>query len=325
MARRPVAVLLAAFLAALTGCGSASAPSESRPDQPATLLLDAPPGAVHAGIYLALQRGYDQSEGVHLQVRPPASPNEGLRALTGGQAELAIVDLHDLALARERGRDVVAVMAVVQTPLAAVIARPSIRRAAELRGRPVGVTGRPGDLAVARAIAGGTVSPVRVRFGAVRALARRRVDAATGFWTDAGVALKGFRTFRIDALNPPPYPELVLATSRETLTTQGPVVRAAIRALRRGYEATIDDPAAAVSALTDAAPGQQRSLDAAQLDAVSPSFTAGVAHFGELDAGRLAQWARWEQRSGIVRRAPDVARAFDVATSRTGLASDPNG
>jgi ABC-type nitrate/sulfonate/bicarbonate transport system substrate-binding protein len=325
MSHRPVAVLLAVLLVALSGCGGGSAPSDSRPDQPATLILDAPPGAVHAGIYLALQRGYDQAEGVQLQVRPPASPSEGLQAVTGGQAELTIMDVHDLALARERGRDVVAVMALVQTPLAAVIARPSIRRAADLRGHAVGVTGRPGDVAVARVIAGGSVRPARVRFGAVRALQRGRVDGAFGLWTEAGVALKGFRQFRIDALNPPPYPELVVVTSRETLSTKGPVVRAAIRALRRGYEATINDPAAAVSALTDAAPAQQRNLAAAQLDAVSPSFTAGVTQFGALDARRLAQWARWEQRVGIVKRVPDVAGAFDVATSRTGLASDPNG
>jgi putative hydroxymethylpyrimidine transport system substrate-binding protein len=326
--RRLPALLLAATAMLAGGCGGTSAPSDSRPDQPATLLLDGAPGATDAGIYLALERGYDEAEGVHLQVRPPSGPTDAVRALTGGQAEMAVVDVHDLALARQRGRDVVAVMAIVQTPLAAVLARPGVRAAAELRGRRVGVSGRPADRAIVRAIAGGPFRAVRVGGDGARALTGGRVAAVAGFWTEEGVALKRriprLRELRIDALDPPPYPELVLAASRETLDTEGPVVRATIRALRRGYEAAIDDPESAVSALTDADPSLDRTLTAAQLDAVSPAFAAGATHFGELDPGRLARWARWEQRVGIVRRAPDVARAFDVATSLTGLRGDPN-
>jgi putative hydroxymethylpyrimidine transport system substrate-binding protein len=116
----------------------------------------------------------------------------------------------------------------------------------------------------------------------------------------------------------------VLATSRESLDTNGPVIRATVRALRRGYEATIDDPASAVSALTDAETSLKRATVARQLDAVSPSFTAGARFFGELDPARLAAWAAWEQRVGIVKHRPDVARAFDPATAAAGRATDPN-
>jgi hypothetical protein len=44
---------------------------------------------------------------------------------------------------------------------------------------------------------------------------------------------------------------------------------------------------------------------------VSPSFTAGARAFGELDPRRLRAWARWERRVGLVRRTPNVRRAFD--------------
>jgi ABC-type nitrate/sulfonate/bicarbonate transport system substrate-binding protein len=316
------ALVLAALL--LAGCGGRASPSESRPDQPASLVLDTPPGAVHAGLYLALQRGYDDAEGVHLQVRSPISPSEPLRSLAAGQAQLAIADVHDLALARERGRDVVGVMAFVQTPLAAVLADRSIATAHDLAGRRVGVSGRPADAAVARAIAGGSIRPVRVGFRGVRALRAGRVAAIAGRWTDEGVVLPGRRQFRIDALDPPPYPELVLATSRETLETAGPVVAAAVRALRRGYEAAIDDPDAAVSALLDADPTLTRATTAAQLDAVGPSFTAGAEHFGTFDPAGLRDWAAWEQRVGITKRRPDVAAMFDPAMARAGLTTDPN-
>jgi ABC-type nitrate/sulfonate/bicarbonate transport system substrate-binding protein len=333
--RALLAVLLALAALTVAGCGATGAPSESRPDQDATLLLDFAPNAVHAGIYLAQQRGYDDAEGVHLRVEPPAAATDGIKALLGGQADLAIVDVHDLAIAREKGRDVVGVMAIVQTPLAAVLAQPDVARPRGLEGRRVGVTGLPSDDAVLRAIISGDGgNPARVRrvtigFTAVQALLTRKVDAATAFWNAEGVALQAkrrdARIFRVDEFGAPAYPELVLATSRESLDTNGPVIRAAIRALRRGYEATIDDPESAITALVDAEPSLKRDLVARELDAVSPSFTAGARRFGELDPARLRAWAAWEQRFGIVRRRPDVARAFDPAISLTGTSTDPNG
>src|SRR5918912_2469518 len=91
----------------------------------ATLLLDFTPNAAHAGIYLATARGYDRAEGVRLRVRVPGASTDALKLLEAGRTDLAILDIHDLGLARERGRDVVGVLAIVQRPLAAVLAQRS--------------------------------------------------------------------------------------------------------------------------------------------------------------------------------------------------------
>ena len=58
-----------------------------------------------------------------LEIRVPSASTDSLKMLAAGRADLAVVDIHDLGLARERGRDVVGVGALVQRPLAAVIAR----------------------------------------------------------------------------------------------------------------------------------------------------------------------------------------------------------
>jgi putative hydroxymethylpyrimidine transport system substrate-binding protein len=335
MSRRRLAALLLVLLAALAaGCGASGGGSDSRPEQDARLLLDFAPNAVHAGIYLALQRGYDEAEGVNLDVNPPGQSVDGIKALLSGQEDLAIVDIHDLAIAQEKGRDVVGVMALVQTPLAAVIAQPGVKRPRDLEGRKAGVTGLPSDDAVLKSIVAGDggdpskVHRVTVGFNAVQALLTGKVSGATAFWNAEGVALKakrpGVHEFRVEDYGAPSYPELVLATSRETLETNAPVVRATIRALRRGYEATINDPESAVSALTDAEPTLKRDLTAAELDAVSTSFTAGSDFYGELDPTTLAKWATWEQRFGIVKTKPDITKLFSPDTAKTGLKSDPN-
>jgi putative hydroxymethylpyrimidine transport system substrate-binding protein len=335
MSRRPAIVLLVAAVAAFAaGCGASSGGSDSRPEQDAELLLDFAPNAVHAGIYLALQRGYDEAEGVDLDVEPPGQSTDGIKALLSGQADLAIVDIHDLAIAQAKGKDVVGVMALVQTPLAAILAQPDVTKPSQLEGRKVGVTGLPSDDAVLASIVAGDggdaakVRKVTVGFNAVQALLTRKVSGATAFWNVEGVALKAKRPdvheFRVEDFGAPSYPELVLATSRETLESNEPVVRAAIRALRRGYEATINDPESAVSALTDEEPTLDRALTEKELDAVSPSFTAGADFYGQLDRGTLDRWATWEQRFGIVTNKPDVATMFDTQVARTGLQSDPD-
>ncbi len=318
--RRALPLLAAAAVAlALGGC---AATGDDRPlADEATVLLDFQPNAVHAGLYLALDRDFDGAERVDLDVQVPGATPEGVNALLDGRAQFAVLDIHDLALARQEGRDVVAVMALVQRPLAAVLAQPSVRRPRDLEGRRVGVSGLPSDEAVLSSIVrGDDGDPSRVRtvtigFQAVSALLSGRVAGATAFWNAEGVELRARRPstneFRVDDFGAPAYPELVLSVTRRTLNESRNVVRATVAALRRGYGDALADPESAVSALVERNDGVDREAAARGFDAVAPAFTVGVRRFGDLDMGRLRAWARWEARFGITRRPPDVARAFE--------------
>ena len=317
-----VRLLLPILLLACAAAGCGSVTGEDRPGTEATLLLDFTPNAVHAGIYMAVDREFDQAEGVTLTVRKPGASTDALKLLSSGRADLAILDIHDLGLARQQGRDIVGVMAFVQRPLAAVLAQPSIRSPAELEGERAGVTGLPSDEAVLRSVvAGDGGDPAKVRsvtigFQAVKALLARRVAGATAFWNVEGVALReqrrGIREFRVDDYGAPAYPELVLCVTRATLEDDRPAIRATIRALQRGYGEAQRDPESAVAAMLEAEPGLDRGALAAQLDAVAPAFTAGAPAFGALRPSTLRAWARWDERFGILRGPLDVGRAFDT-------------
>jgi ABC-type nitrate/sulfonate/bicarbonate transport system substrate-binding protein len=126
------ALLLLAAGIAVAGCGRADT---DRPDLPARVVLEAPAGAQHVGLYVAAVRGYDEAEGVTLRLTPAAAPASGPRLLRAGKAQFAVMDLNLLAREREAGHDLVAVMALVQKPVAAWA-----RRAL---GRPVDVAGAP--------------------------------------------------------------------------------------------------------------------------------------------------------------------------------------
>src|SRR3954451_23400234 len=120
MARRSAiaAILLAAAVAC--GCGG----DDSAGGRPTVAVaLDFTPNAVHAPIYTAVREGFDRRRGVRLRIREPGSSPNSLALLTSGRVDVGILDIYDLAIARERGIDVVGVAALVQRPLAALVAR----------------------------------------------------------------------------------------------------------------------------------------------------------------------------------------------------------
>lgn len=311
-------MIAAAALAA--GCGAVGGSGAHRL-RDATLVLDFTPNAVHAGIYSALARGYDRDAGVALHVVAPSASTDSLKLLESGRANFAVLDIHDLAIARERGKDVVATMAIVERPLAAVIAAPQISSSRELAGKTVGVTGVPSDNAVVRSVVAGSggdarrVRTITIGFDAVAALLAGRVAAATAFWNDEGVTLQrrrpGFHVFRVEDFGGPSYPELVLCATRAGLRADPRRAGAVVRALVRGYGLTVSDPRGSAADLEHHVPGLDPSLVTAELSTLSPALRAPDGKLGELDLRELSPWSAWEARMGIVARRPNVSAMFD--------------
>jgi ABC-type nitrate/sulfonate/bicarbonate transport system substrate-binding protein len=309
--------LLATVLAlsGLAGCGGDSA--EPGAPKGATLVLDFVPNAVHSGIYAALSRGYYDDEGVALKVQPPGESTDAPKLLGAGKVEFAILDIHDLGIARERGIDLVGAAPLVQRPLAAVLARADgpVRRPKEMEGHQVGVTGLPSDEAVVDSEVeadGGdpaAVDRVTIGFNAVGSLAAGKVDAATGFWNAEGVALRRqgvpLRIFKVNQFGAPPYPELILTTSRKTLEDDPELVDAVVAATRRGYGYTEQDPNAALDDLLAANPELERAEQQAQLKVLLP-----ILHPERFDRKVLTAWAAWDLKHGLLEKPLDVEQAF---------------
>ncbi len=309
---------------ALAACGSSSTPGSSSSGartQDATLVLDFTPNAIHAGIYSAVAHRYDIAEGVRLHVIAPSASTDSIKLLEAGRVNFAILDIHDLAIARERGGDIVGIMAIVERPLAAVIAAPQIQDPRQLVGKTVGITGDPSDTAVLDSIVAGAgadpkkLKTITIGFNAVAALLSGRVAGATAFWNDEGVTIQrqrpGYHVFRVDDYGAPSYPELVLCATGATLRRDPSLAKGVVRALVRGYGVTLTDPKASAADLEARVTGLDPRLVSAELNAVEPSFETRAKRFGVLEEATLRAWARWEVHFGIVSRTPDVQRTFD--------------
>lgn len=316
--RRTVALLAAVlFVAGIAGCGGDGA--EPGVPKGATVVLDFIPNAVHSGIYSAQGEGLYEDAGVDLSIRQPGESTDAPKLLAAGRTEFAILDIHDLGIARESGLDLVGVMPIVQRPLAAVIARDGgpVHRPRDLAGNTVGVTGLPSDEAVVDSEVsadGGNpdaVDEVTIGFNAVGSLAAGKVDAATAFWNAEGVALRRqgipIRVFKVDRYGAPPYPELVLTTSRRTLERDPQLVDAVVAATRRGYAFTERQPGAALDDLLAAEPSLDRAEQRAQLDGLLPNL-----HPDPFDPRVLREWSRWDVTHGLLKHPVDIDAAFNL-------------
>ena len=318
-------LVLCALALALAACGRTGA---DRDLSGASLMLDFAPNAVHVGIYTALARHDDTAAGIRLHVEVPGASTDAISELETGRVNFAILDIHDLAIARERapahpGEDIIGILPIVERPLAAVIAAPSVHSPRRLQGRTVGVSGAPSDLAVLRSIvAGSGGDPAKVRtidigFDAVADLLSGRVPAATAFWNDEGVTLNrrrpGYHVFRVENYGAPAYPELVVCATAASLKRDPGRARALVTALTRGYDAALANPGAAAHALESQVSGLDPTLVAAELPGELRAFTGPERRFGVLDLPLLRRWAQWERRFGIVSHTPDVATMFDTA------------
>lgn len=302
-------------LAGLAGCGEEGA--EPGAPKGATLVLDFVPNAVHSGIYSALAAGYYREAGVDLEVQPPGESTDAPKLLAAARVEFAILDIHDLGIARERGIDLVGVAPIVQRPLAAVISRADgpVRRPRDLEGRYVGVTGLPSDEAVVDSEVAGDggdpdkVDEVTIGFTAIPTLAARKVDAVTGFWNSEAVALErqgvAVRVFKVDRFGAPPYPELILTTSRQLLEKDPELVDAVVEETQRGYALAEHDPKAALDDLLAAEPTLERADQAAQMRALLPILAPRP-----FDPEVLQEWADWDLQHGLLEKPLSVEQAF---------------
>ena len=315
---RRAAITLSLLVALVAGgCGTSSAGDTAKP---VSVLLDWTPNPAHAGLLTALASGLDRSNGVAIKLRTPGSSADGVRLLLSERADFAVLDVHDLAIAQARGRKLVGVMAVVGKPLAALIAR-NANRPRDLTGRTVAVTGAPSDLAVTKAVVNGdggdsrTLKIQSAGFGAIESLLGGRVDAATGFFNQEGVALgrlnRGYKSFRLDSFGAPAYPELVLTTLPKTVEQRPELVQSVVTAFVKGTETAVSEPELARASVQARVKGSDTALLAAQTQAALGALLPPNRRAGTLDTTLLKRWSRWEAANGIVRLPPKIDTLFD--------------
>ncbi len=220
-----------------------------------SLTLDFYPNADHAGIYMAQKLGYFEEAGLDVRIETPADPSAPIKQVAAGRTDLAISYEPEVALAADKGLDVVAIGALVNRPLTSMIwlRKSGIKGIADLKGKTVATAGIPYQDAFLKTIlARAQLSPsdvkdVNVGFGLLPALVGGSAQAMLGGYSNVeGVDLrergKAPVVTPVDKLGVPTYDELVLVANRKRLEEEPEKFRLFLAALQRGTDAAVKQP-----------------------------------------------------------------------------------
>jgi putative hydroxymethylpyrimidine transport system substrate-binding protein len=312
------ATALLALVLGLAACGEKSE-NVTGEAQPFSLTLDFYPNPDHAGIYMAQKLGYFEEAGLDVSIGAPTDPAAPIKQVAAGRSDLAISYEPEVALARERGLDVVAVAALVNRPLTSMIwlKKSGIKGIGSLRGKTIATAGIPYQDAflktiLARAkLSTSDVKVVNVGFGLLPALVGGSAQAMLGGYSNVeGVDLrergKEPVVTPVDQLGVPTYDELVLVANRKTLEEDPEEFRLFIAALARGTAAAVSDPKAATQAVTEANSSLEPKLTAAEVEATLPLLAATSAGqpFGYMDPKQWSNFIGWMRDNELIESLP---------------------
>src|SRR4051794_19322127 len=268
-------VVLGLVAALVAGCGGGSHAGVER----VNLMLDFFPNADHAAIYAAQARGDFKRQGLDVRIRTPSDPSAPLKLLAAGKADLAVSYEPEVLRARDKGLPVIAVGALVRTPLTAIVSLPraGIHTPADLRGKTVGTAGIDYQSAYLKAVVRSPVKEVDVGFDLVPALVSGKVDAVLGaYWNYEAIQLrqKGRdpHVIRIDRAGVPTYDELVITANERDVREHADRIRKFLAGLAAGTSALEADPDAGTRPLLAANPTLDPRLQHASVRATLPYF-----------------------------------------------------
>ncbi len=324
--RRHSSLLLLALLILAGGAAAPAYPARAS-TQHVTLWLDWYPNSDHAGIYVAMAKGYYARAGIDVTAQVPPGAADALKLLAHGDGDIAISYEPSVLLARAAGLPVVATAAIVHRPLNCImtLASSGITRPRQLEGRTVGIAGVPSDYTDIKAAVGGDggdpskVKTVVLNYALLQGLLSRRVDAVEGvYWTwealQAEQSGHKVNVMHLDRYGMPTYDELVLVSSAARVRQEAATLRAFQRATFEGYAYAIKHPAEATSILlkVKGVLSSSRGLIEQSIHLLSPIFTDEQGHFGTLSATRWQRYADWMTAHKLLPRHVDASAAMTM-------------
>ena len=227
------------------------------------VVLDWYPNALHAFMYVAIEKGYYAEEGLQVNIRFPSNANDAISLVAAGRADVGLYYQQDVIQARaNQSVPVKSIAAVVQAPLNIVLslAEKDITSPTDLVGKTIGYAGTELSEALIRSImehAGADYSDVTmidVGFDLMSSMTTGNVDATIGCLVNHEVPQmeeEGFSVnwFDLDDYGVPTYYEGVFLANDKMIENEPEVLAAFLRASARGFADMKANPEEALAIL----------------------------------------------------------------------------
>ena len=286
--------------------------------------LDWYPNALHAFLYVAMEKGYYADEGLKVNIRFPSNANDAISLVAAGRADIGLYYQQDVIQARaNQGVPVKSIGAVVQGPLNIVLslAEKDISSPADLTGKTVGYAGTELSEAIVRSIMANVgadysgVQLVDVGFDLMSSMTTGSVDATIGCLVNHEVPQmeeEGFDVswFDLDDYGVPTYYEGVFLANDTAVEQNGETLSAFLRASARGFADLKAEPEEALAILL----ANQNEENFPLSETVERSSMAVLLPMMETaEAAFLSQsdecWREnigWMLEQGLIDRAPEL-------------------
>lgn len=265
MMKKIMAVLLLAAML-LTGCSGAADDKKAEGKdglKELDVVLDWYPNALHSFLYVAMEKGYYEEEGLKINICFPSNSNDAISLVAAGQAEIGLYYQQDVIKARaDQNVPVKSIGAVVQGPLNIVLSlkEKKITEPKDLVGKKVGYAGTELSEEIIKCImenAGlnaGDVEMIDVGFDLMSSMTTGNVDATIGCLLNHEVPQmeeEGFEVnyMKLDDYGIPTYYEGVFLANDEMIANESETLAAFLRASAKGFADMKKNPEEALSIL----------------------------------------------------------------------------
>ena len=311
-----------------SGSSDASSNSSSSSEKTAlTFCLDYTPNTNHTGIYVAKNQGYFDEEGLDVTIVQPADGTaEG--AIGTGQAQFGVSYQDYIAAAYDSGNTgLTAIAAVIQHNTSGIMSRAedNITRAKQMENHVYTTWDMSVEQATIKQIMesdGGDFSKLSmVAYSVDDEVAGLKANLFDCVWVYEGWAVQNAKVqgydvnyFDFRAMDDVfDFYTPVLAANVEYAQANPDVVKAFLRAAKKGYEFAVEKPAEAAKILCQEVPELDSELVAASAEFLAGEYISEAESWGVIDSTRWANYFQWLNDNSLVENKLDVNSGYDTS------------
>ena len=306
----------------LCGCGASAGDNETSGLKELDVVLDWYPNALHAFLYVAIEKGYYEEEGLKVNIRFPSNANDAISLVAAGQADIGLYYQQDVIQARaQQDVPVKSIGAVVQGPLNIVLSlkEKGITSAGDMVGKTIGYAGTELSEALIRSIMENVgadysdVTMIDVGFDLMSSMTTGNVDATIGCLVNHEVPQmeeEGFEVnwFDLDDYGVPTYYEGVFLANDEAIANDSETLAAFLRASYKGFTDMQANPAEALNVLL-ANQNEENfplsaTVEAKSMDTLLPLMETMTAKFLSQSDECWQENIDWMLEQGLISSAP---------------------
>lgn len=291
---------------------------------PTTVILDWTPNTNHTGLYVALDMGYYEEEGLDVKIIQPME-GSATTLVAAGQGDFGVSYQEDVtyALTGDDPLPVTAIATIIQNNTSGFASRATenITSVKDFENKVYGGWGSPSEEAILEAImtsAGADYSTLtNVNIGAddFFAATEKEIDIVWIFegWTGVEAQLRGVELNYVslkDLDSDLNYYTPILVTNDDLTENDPEKVRSFLSATEKGYLYAIENPEEAAAILLKYAPELDEDLVVASQEYLADEYMRGTDRWGWMEEDVWVNYAKFLTDNGLLEKELNVEDAY---------------